>query len=493
MPKQQEGQLFMKEGLGWYGRYYATVEGERVRVCRSLKTHNKAVARRKLARLIAEGNVAPEEAQRPETFEEAARRVVEAQQRAGMVTWKDRLHRLEQHALPTIGKLLPGAIRATHVRGILEEARDGGAARETLKHIRGDISTVLDELWRGEELPEIVVDRVEVPEALPSAVAEAKKERAVLEDDELVRYLAWEHPQPRFRGAVLERQVMSCVSRMFGGLRTSDLHSVKWEGFTLPDFEQGLAPRKKGARLSHGGKPQPLVVPAPLRAILNDWWQRQGRPMTGYVFPVRRGDTAGKAQRKKGMSHAKALRRDLQRAFGLEVFKQTGVDRKGNPVGDWVPAREMTQREVVLFSESEWSKPLDFHSWRRSYNQALADAGVNAQQAQALAGHSSLDAHERYLRNTEKARTIPAEALPALGVAVIGQPRLGTEQQTAAETQPATDEADDEISRIDAVPQAAGELRSRRSQVRILWGAPIYCRIRDRGRGRAICCYSCCY
>jgi integrase len=107
------------------------------------------------------------------------------------------------------------------------------------------------------------------------------------------------------------------------------------------------------------------------------------------------------------MSHANALRRDLQRAFGLEVFRQTGVDRVGNPVGDWETAREMTQRERVLFTDTEWSRPVDFHSWRRAYNQALADAGVNAQQAQALAGHSSLDAHERYLRNTERARTIP--------------------------------------------------------------------------------------
>lgn len=192
MPKKQDGQLFMKEGRGWYGRFYATVEGERVRVCRALNTQNKAIARRKLARLIAEGNVAPEEAQRAETFEEAARRVVDAQRDAGMVTWKDRLYRLTAHAFPALGKMLPAQLKAVHVRDVLTEARDGGMAHETLKHLRGDVSKVLDDLWRAEELPENVVDRVEVPEALPSAVAEAKKERAVLEDDELVRYLAWE-------------------------------------------------------------------------------------------------------------------------------------------------------------------------------------------------------------------------------------------------------------------------------------------------------------
>jgi len=38
MPKQQRGQLIWKDELGWYGRFYAIVEGERARVCRTLYT-----------------------------------------------------------------------------------------------------------------------------------------------------------------------------------------------------------------------------------------------------------------------------------------------------------------------------------------------------------------------------------------------------------------------------------------------------------------------
>ncbi|HKY37157.1 MAG TPA: hypothetical protein VJN18_14530 [Polyangiaceae bacterium] len=470
MPKQQEGQLIWKEGRGWYGRYYATIDGERVRVCRALKTHNKAVARRKLARLIAEGNVASEEAQRPETFEEAARRIVDAQKAAGMVTWKDRLRRLEVHAFATVGKMLPGEVRAAHVRGILEEARDGGGARESLKHLRGDMSTVLGDLWRAEEIDENVVERVEVPEALPAVVEASKRERAVLTDDELVQYLAWQHPQPRFRGAVLERQTMACVARMFGGLRTSDLHAVRWESFDVAGgaFAWGYAPRKKGSRLSKGGKPQLLTVPAMLRPILADWWQRQGRPTAGVIFPKRRGDEAIERKARKKMSHAKALRGDLGRAFGLELWHETGTDRKGNPVGFWEPGREPTQREIMLLTDTDQTARVDFHSFRRHFNQALADAGVNAQQAQALAGHSSLAAHERYLKNTSKARTIPDEALPALGVSTIGHPRLGTQSRTAEETQPANDQRKLAVGYIPAGSEAATELTSRWSQVQSL-------------------------
>lgn len=483
MPKQQEGQLFMKEGRGWYGRFYATIDGERVRVSRALKTLNKAVARRKLARLIAEGNVAPEEAHRFETFEEAARRIVDEQKAAGMGTWKDRLHRLETHVFGVIGKMAPNLVKAAHVRGILDEVRDAGHARQYLMHVKYDCSSVLNELWRSEEpvgvdkdgnptpLLENVCARVRVPEASPEATLQSKRERAVLEDSELVRYLAWEHPQARFRGAVLERQTMACVARMFGGLRTSDLHAVQWEAFDTSNggaFTWGLAPRKKGSRLAKGGKPQALVVPEPLRPILRDWWERQGRPTAGVIFPKRRGDEALTREARKKMSHAKAFRRDLRRAFGLEVFRQTGVDRKGNPVGDWEPGREPTPRELVLFRDGEWTRAVDFHSFRRQFNQALADAGVNAQQAKALAGHASMAAHERYLQNTQKARTIPVEALPVLGVQAIGPQRLGTERQPLAESGPANETRQLAVGMNAAGFVVADDFTHRLSQVRPL-------------------------
>ena len=55
---------------GWSARYLAQKDGEWMRVCVALGTDNKAVARRKLARLLAAEN-APTAAQaaRVETFE----------------------------------------------------------------------------------------------------------------------------------------------------------------------------------------------------------------------------------------------------------------------------------------------------------------------------------------------------------------------------------------------------------------------------------------
>src|SRR5664279_878942 len=60
------------------------------------------------------------------------------------------------------------------------------------------------------------------------------------------------------------------------------------------------------------------------------------------------------------------------------------------------------------------TRRIDFHSGRRKFVQALADIGLNAQQAQKLAGHSDLASHERYLHSTSKTLTIAAGALPDL-------------------------------------------------------------------------------
>jgi integrase len=128
---------------------------------------------------------------------------------------------------------------------------------------------------------------------MPRFPREVFKERSVLTDPELALYLAWEHPEARRRGAVRERQVMACMSRMFGGLRTGDLHALRWEAFnTLAGaFTCGYAPRQKTRR------PQLLEIPEPLRPFLREWWELAGKPSEGVVFPVRRvgkrGDRVG--------------------------------------------------------------------------------------------------------------------------------------------------------------------------------------------------------
>jgi len=96
------------------------------------------------------------------------------------------------------------------------------------------------------------------------------------------------------------------------------------------------------------------------------------------------------------------------------------VRKNGRPLTryEWSEARALTPREHEIFEESAYTLPVDFHSWRRAFSQALADADVNIQQATALAGHASLAAHGRYLANSGRTRTLPEAALPKIQISL---------------------------------------------------------------------------
>ena len=181
-----------------------------------------------------------------------------------------------------------------------------------------------------------------------------------------------------------------------------------------------MAPRNKTAT------PQLLEIPEPLRPILQAWWERHEEPKEGLVFPSSRGKRAGESKRK--VSHARALKRDLRRALGAATWSPEK--------GRWEdkPPSKYTRRERELFTETSYSKPIDFHSFRRSFNTALADAGVNIQVAMRLAGHTSTAAHMRYVMS--RVRTMPAAALPKLKMGSrrrdVGQGRCPNEKSTLA-------------------------------------------------------------
>jgi integrase len=412
MPKAANGRprkgVLARRAKGWFARLTVGVDGVSIRKWFDLETTDEAAAKRKMARLVkthpsTSTQAIAEAARILETYDQAAERVRSKRRAEGVRDVANEAIRDKLYLSPAIGSRDVRTIRAADIRAVLETAAEAGKSHKTLTHVRMAANTVFDALWREELIPENPVTRVRVPK-----VARDNRERAVLTDAELAIYLAWEHPEERYRKAALERQIMSIMSRTFGGVRTGDLHALRWEALdtNAGAFTFGWAPRKKTAR------PQKLEIPAMLRPFLNDWWQRHGKRGEGLVFPALRGDEAGKGP-KRGVSHAEAFRRDLARAF-IAAREQGAIE---------APAQG-SQRWRELFEETEHTKPVDFHSWRRAYNQALADAGANAQQAAALAGHADLGAHMRYLNNTSKMRALPAGALPDLIVSSAALPKL---------------------------------------------------------------------
>ena len=294
-----------------------------------------------------------------------------------------RMSLLRRYVFPHIGEMDVSKVRGSDITRVLFAARDLGRAKQTVLHIRNAMSRVFDELWRDEVIRENPVKRSRTPKS-----TEVKKRRAVLTDEEFEALIASEHTDG-------EIKIMGLVSRTIGGMRTGDLNALGWAAFDAPEFRSCDVPRKKTMA------PQRIDVPDTVRPFLQAWWREHGRPVRGPVFPVRTGPRAGQ-WKSQNNSYAKRLRRDLKRALGVMWFDGRRWVEK--------PQAEYTQRERVLFTETETTLPVDFHSCRRAYATALAKAGVNVQTAQVLTGHRSPQVHQRYvaLGKTET----PEAALP---------------------------------------------------------------------------------
>jgi integrase len=367
---KQEGQLIWRKD-GWSGRYRTTVDGELIRVCVPLGTTNKAVARVKLERLIAGTSAKETVAVESETFEQAARRIVPTQ---GVKTADERIRRLEMYAFPRIGKRPIDKILAADIRDIVENVSKK-LSLTTVGHILADISGVLGHLYRREMIPENVAEKILLSEDARAAKVDDRP-RVVLTDDEFAQFVAWPKLDPELR-------LMALTARCFGGMRTSDLHAWDWSHIDWARLDAHV-PRPKTKTRDRLALPE-LILPA-LRA----WWQAADCASEGPVFPERHAGRAGERRGKR--SHARRLRIALWNA---------GV-RRGK-----------TKESCELQTDTQDTKRVDFHSFRRAFNTALAGAGVNVQLAMKLAGHRNASTHMRYVHLTEST-PMPEQALPDL-------------------------------------------------------------------------------
>lgn len=245
---------------------------------------------------------------------------------------------------------------------------------------------------------------------------EARRHRAVPTDEELRLYMGYLHPSqgdPRatsWRYGVVERQVLATCSRYLGGLRVgSDLHRWKWNVDLFPDedFATAWAPRNKTMQ------PQLFLTPEHLRSVLRFWWKLTGEKKDGPVFPVTRvgklGDRIGLEKHATG--HAKALRLDLRRCFLLLHLE---ARRSGSGRFDPRAPRPGTRRWRELFKETERTRPVDFHSFRRLWVEGTTRRiDPEAVEGRRLTAHSSEALTAQYTGHVrDRAEVIPAHWLP---------------------------------------------------------------------------------
>ena len=366
---------------GWCARVTLPADdgsaGDRIRV--DLGTYDRSRAERMLATLLQEAeygtglHAAKGKALRAETFAVYAGTWLARRFTAGVVMAKDEKNNLERHVLPHLGKLPLTVVRPVHVRAVLAKAAET-LSRETVRKIRGVVSRVLGAAFREELIAENPVTRVEVPTDTRADV----RERTILTDDEVRRFLA-------APSVDLELKVLSVCARVLGGMRTSELNRWAW---TMVDREHfaDVTIRRAKAKRGIAGRVQRLSVPEPMRPFLRVWWQHQGMPEDGPVFPARRGLNKGGFKRAR-VGYAGRLRRALLR-MGI------------------------TRREI--HADTELTRRADFHSFRRAFSTSLAEAGVNVQTAMVLANHSDARVHALYVVRSDAMRVVPAACVPVL-------------------------------------------------------------------------------
>lgn len=220
---------------------------------------------------------------------------------------------------------------------------------------------LFDAAWRAELIESNPVARVRTP-----PMRETRKERVILTDAEFGRFISCAE-------ADLELRMASVVARCEGGTRTGDLLRWDWRMIDRDAFAECVVPRSKTQT------PQALAIPPALAPFLRAWWERAGNPEAGAVFPSRRGRNVGGFKSKSGYTFARRLRAAL---FDAGVYRLTPIEVPATSPGTRTDLGRRAEGTKLapnphdpLYSETAVTRPVDFHSFRRAFNTALAEAG----------------------------------------------------------------------------------------------------------------------
>ena len=203
--RPRKGEVTQYKGGRKGGRVTRDIDGVSVRKRVRLETLDEAVARKKLERLGKNPAAPITIAHSDETFAEAAERISAKRgaakklladsmsARAAGLPLED-LDKLKNHAFPLIGALPVTAVTTKHVQRILKAMQAAGLELQTAKHVRNAMNAVFKDIVLDDELPYELAGNPVLVATMPDFGKRLKKERASLEDDELLVYMRWRHP-----------------------------------------------------------------------------------------------------------------------------------------------------------------------------------------------------------------------------------------------------------------------------------------------------------
>jgi integrase len=402
----------------WVGRITEWQEdGRRLRSAwTELGTDNRDHAQATYEHWLATGEPPCEKGR--ELFEVAARRIIDAEEKALRELGKhpdfgDRRARLRDYALPTMGRIEVGRVEAHHVSSVLLDMAKKGKSRRTLLKMRSDLSVLLAAL-KSEGARKDNPAR-ELP--LPSIAMMDGRERLVLSDEEIVLFR-------ERRGFETEIDMAALLARDLAGERVSDALAhdwadVDWQARTIKvrrpkvDGETG---KKVSARKTRAYELVDHGIPPTVLAPLERWWQKQGSPSRGPIFPLRRDAKPGTVRLADGRSYerggGKAGERKARQgnSFAEPYRDAVWEARIYRPLPGFDPAAP--RRELCAYqTDTDSTLRLDFQGLRGSFLTALSDAGVDQQTMLAMSGHTQATTQTRHYMKRRRVET-PEGALP---------------------------------------------------------------------------------
>jgi integrase len=285
-----------------------------------------------------------------------------------------------------MGGMLMSTVSHIELRAVIAAELARGQSYQSLRRTKAAIARFFRWAFENDRIPSVeFVKRVTVP----TSAKVDRRERELLADAEFWTLVECATVPLRYRA-------MYIASRMVGGMRASDLHALDWGMVDTAEWAWCDVVRPKTDGRDDVATRQSL--PPEASAILKEWFLASGcpgrdKPVFGRQRPGKNG-RGGKGARMNysGPSYARRLRKHLLLA---------GVTR-----------HELHHNMPAGPSGRGGSKRADFHSFRRLYNTGLARAGVNVQQAMALAGHRSATTHMRYVKLAKVIMSAPAGAMP---------------------------------------------------------------------------------
>lgn len=319
----------------------------------------------------------------PITIKEACEDYLATDEARALASIKDRARLLRKDVCKHLGPMVARTVTHKDVTAMLQRHANRGLSEGSVKQVRIAFGVICKFLFDRDQLDSLEwLKKIKMPK---NAKVDTRP-RVILTDEEFVTFITSDKVDLRLR-------VLAVISRTLGGMRTSDLHAWTWQHVDTKTWREAFVPRPK-TKKKQKDKHRPHELPELAVQYLKLWWMHEGRP-TGDVPVFGQSKDGRKGLSKKGekvsyrgVSYAKRLRRALKRVLG----------EKARP---------------ELFEDTEVTLALDFHSFRRSYNTALASSGVNAQTAMGLAGHKSMETHMKYVMLAER-MGVPDSALPSI-------------------------------------------------------------------------------